>query len=97
MTILLIKSFGLDFLRAISLTFFTVGIFWNAVGAIWLSKIGTVPSNLLIILTVGSFAGGFLGAHLSNLKGNKLIKKTFTLVCLSVGLSLLIKSINNFF
>ena len=96
-TILLIKSFGLDFLRAISLTFFTVGIFWNAVGAIWLSKIGTVPSNLLIILTLGSFLGGFMGAHLSNLKGNKLIKTTFTIVCLFVGLSLLIKSINIFF
>ena len=96
-TILLIKSFGLDFLRAVSLTFFTVGIFWNAVGAICLSKIGTVPSNLLIILTVGSFLGGFMGAHLSNLKGNKLIKTSFTIVCLSVGLSLLIKSINVFF
>ena len=28
-TILLIKTFEMDFLRAISLTFFTVGIFWN--------------------------------------------------------------------
>ena len=87
----------MDFLRAVSITFFTVGIFWNAVGAICLSKIGTVPSNLLIILIVGSFLGGFMGAHLSNLKGNKLIKTSFTIVCLSVGLSLLIKSINVFF
>ena len=92
-TILLIKTFEIDFLRAISLTFFTVGIFWNFTGAIFLSKIGSVPSNILILLIFGSFAGGYFGAHLSKLKGNKLIKKTFTIVCLFVGISLFIKSI----
>jgi len=95
-TILLIKTFGMDFLRAISLTFFTVGIFWNFTGAIFLSKIGSVPSNILIILIIGSFTGGYFGAHLSKLKGNKLIKKTFTTVCILVGISLLIKSIKSF-
>jgi len=95
-TILLIKTFGMDFLRAISLTFFTVGIFWNFTGAIFLSKVGPVPSNILIILIVGSFTGGYFGAHLSKLKGNTLIKKTFTIVCLSVGISLLFKSIMSF-
>ena len=95
-TILLIKTFGLDFLRAISLTFFTVGIFWNCTGAIFLSKIGTIPLNILILLIIGSFLGGFLGAHLSKLKGNLLIKKTFTIVCFLVGTSLLIKSVNSF-
>ena len=92
-TILLIKIFKMDFLRAISLTFFTVGIFWNAIGAFFLSRIGSIPTNLLLILILGSFTGGYFGAHLSNLKGNKLIKKTFTIVCLLVGISLLIKSI----
>jgi len=95
-TILLIKTFQIDFLRAISLTFFTVGIFWNFTGAIFLSKIGSLPLNLLILLIVGSFTGGYLGAHLSKLKGNTLVKKTFTLVCLFVGISLLIKSIMSF-
>ena len=90
-TMLLIKIFKMDFLRAISLTFFTVGIFWNAIGAFLLSRIGSIPTNLLLILILGSFAGGYFGAHLSNLKGNKLIKKTFTIVCLLVGISLLIK------
>ena len=93
-TILLIKTYGMDFLRAISLTFFTVGIFWNFTGAVFLSKIGTVPSNILILLIIGSFTGGYFGAHLSKLKGNILIKKTFTIVCLLIGISLLIKSIN---
>ena len=92
-TMLLIKNFKIDFLRAISLTFFTVGIFWNMIGALFLSRIGIIPTNLLLILILGSFTGGYFGAHLSNLKGNKLIKKTFTVVCLLVGISLLIKSI----
>ena len=95
-TLLLIKTFGIDFFRAVSLTFLSVGIFWNAVGAFYLSKIGIIPLKLLIILTIGSFLGGFYGAHLSNLKGNKLIKNTFIIVCFSVGVSLLIKSVNIF-
>jgi len=96
-TILLIRTFGMDFLRAISLTFLTVGIFWNFTGAIFLSKIGPVSSNLLIILIIGSFVGGYFGAHLSKLKGNIVIKKCFTTVCLLVGISLLIKSIKTFY
>ena len=96
-TILLIRTFGMDFLRAISLTFLTVGIFWNFTGAIFLSKIGSVPSSLLIILIIGSFVGGYFGAHLSKLKGNIVIKKCFTTVCLLVGISLLIKSIKTFY
>jgi len=95
-TILLIKTFKVDFLRAISLTFLTVGIFWNFTGAIFLSKLGSVPSNILILLIIGSFTGGFFGAHLSKLKGNIIIKKTFTIVCFSVGISLLIKSLTSF-
>ena len=95
-TILLIKTFGMDFLRAISLTFLTVGIFWNFTGAVFLSSLGPVPYNILLILIIGSFTGGYCGAHLSKLKGNKLIKKTFTTVCFLVGISLLIKSIKSF-
>jgi len=48
-TILLIKTFKMDFLRAISMTFFTVGIFWNFIGAVFLARIGSVPLNILII------------------------------------------------
>ena len=94
-TFLLINIFKMDFLRAVSLTFFTVGIFWNAIGAFSLSRIGYIPTNLLVILILGSFTGGYFGAHLSNLKGNKLIKSTFTIVCLLVGVSLLVKSIGS--
>ncbi len=95
-TILLIKTFGMDFLRSISLTFLTVGIFWNFTGAIFLSKLGSGSSNLLLLLIIGSFTGGYFGAYLSKLKGNRLVKKSFTTVCLLVGMSLLIKSIKSF-
>ena len=95
-TILLIKTFGMDFLRAISLTFITVGIFWNFTGAIFLINISSVPLNILILLLMGSLSGGFIGAHLSKIKGNGLIKKTFTVVSLFVGISLFIKSIISF-
>ncbi len=94
-TILLIKTFKLDFLRAVSLTFFTVGIFWNGIGAFFLSRIGDIPKDLLVLLIFGSFTGGYFGAHLANLKGNKLIKNTFNVVCLLVGVSLLVKSIGS--
>ncbi len=90
-TILLIQTFGLDFLSSISITFLTVGIFWNASGAIALSKIGSLPLNILSILILGSFLGGFSGAHLSNLKGNKFIKKLFTSLCFIIGLTLILK------
>ena len=91
-TILLIKNFKMDFIRAISMTFFTVGIFWNFTGAILLSKLGSFSSDILFLLIIGSFTGGYFGAHLSRIKGNTLIKRTFTSVCFFVGLSLLIKS-----
>ena len=92
-TILLIKTFGLDFIKAISITFFCVGIFWNASGAIALSQIGVFPLNILIILLLGSFLGGLFGAYLSNLKGNKIIKRFFTFLCFLVGVSLCFKFI----
>ena len=66
----------------------------TAGGAAWLYPLP--PFNILILLLIGSFTGGYLGAHLSKLKGNKLIKKTFTIVCFLVGTSLLIKSFKNF-
>ena len=90
-TLLLIKTFGIDFLLAISITFLSVGIFWNATGALALSRIGSLPLSVAIILIIGSFLGGLSGAHLSKLKGNILVKKSFTLICFLVGSTLLLK------
>ena len=86
----------MDFLRAVSMTFFTVGIFWNFIGGGFLTRMGSVPSNILLVLLIGSFTGGYFGAHLSKINGNVLIKKTFIIVCVLVGISLLIKSIRSF-
>ena len=96
-TVVLIKTFRMDFFRATRLTILTVGIFWNFIGAVFLSKIVSVPSNISMLLIIGSFTGGYFGAYLSKLKGNILIKKSFTMVSLLVGISLLTKSINEFF
>ena len=94
-TILLVKLIGMDFLSAISLTFLTVGIFWNATGGIALINLGSLQINILFLLIIGSFLGGYVGAHLSNLKGNILIKRFFTIVCLLIGFSLFSKAIVN--
>ena len=95
-TILLIKTYKIDFLRAVGITLFSVGIFWNLSGAITLSRIGILEYDILTLLLVGSFTGGYIGAHLSNLKGNLLIKKIFNIICLSVGFSLLVKGLRSF-
>jgi len=50
----------------------------------------------LIVLIIGSFTGGYFGAHLSKLNGNILIKRTFITVCILVGITLLIKAIKSF-
>ena len=96
-TLLLIKTFGIDFLRSIRITFLAVGIFWNAFGALALIREGSIPINILFILLFGSLLGGFAGAHLSNLKGNTLIKKSFTIICFLIGLTLVIKSLGKIF
>ena len=77
MTILLIKTLKIDFLKAVSLTFFSVGIIWNATGAFFLSRFGTLETifnNTCLRIVIRRL----FGAHLSNLKGNKLIKNSFT-------------------
>ena len=70
-----------------------MGIFWNASGAIVLTRLGTLPINILIILLLGSLLGGFSGAHLSKIKGNRVVKKIYTLLCFLIGSSLFLKVI----
>jgi uncharacterized membrane protein YfcA len=41
-------------------------------------------------LVLGALMGGYLGAHLSLAKGNKLVKRCFETVTILVGISLLI-------
>jgi uncharacterized membrane protein YfcA len=88
-TLLLIKWFGMDYKRAVAYTLIVVGLFWNGVGAITLALIAEVKWAWIPVLLIGSFIGGYTGAHLAILKGNLLIKRSYEVITILVGLKLL--------
>lgn len=88
-TLWLVRWFGLDYRRAVSYTLILVGMFWNGVGAVTLGMLGDIHWPWLPVLLVGSLLGGYCGAHLSIVKGNRWIKRGFEVVTLSVGLKLI--------
>lgn len=87
-TIWLVKWFGLDYKRAVAYTLILVGLFWNATGAFTLGMLGTIQWDWLPALLLGSLIGGYLGAHISISRSNRLIKRVFELMTLLVGLKL---------
>ena len=89
-TLWLVRWFGLDYKRAVSYTLILVGIFWNGAGAVTLGMLGDIHWLWLPVLLAGSLIGGYLGAHLSIVKGNRWIKRGFEIVTISVGLKLII-------
>ena len=89
-TLWLVKWFGLDYKRAVAYTLVLVGLFWNGAGAITLGILGEIYWLWIPALLLGSVLGGYLGAHLAIVKGNKLIKRSFEVVTLLVGLKLVI-------
>jgi uncharacterized membrane protein YfcA len=88
-TILLVKWFGMDYKRAVAYTLIIVGLFWNGVGGVTLAMISEVKWAWIPVLLLGSFVGGYLGAHLAILKGNRWIKRGYEIVTILVGLNLL--------
>ncbi len=84
-TLWLVRWFGLDYRRAVAHTLVMVGVFWNGSGALTLGLLGEVRWSWLPVLVAGSLLGGYLGAHLSIVKGNRWIKRGFELVTLLVG------------
>lgn len=88
-TILLVKWFGMDYKRAVAYTLVVVGLFWNGVGGVTLAIISQVKWAWIPALLLGSFVGGYLGAHLAILKGNLWIKRGYEIVTILVGLNLL--------
>jgi uncharacterized membrane protein YfcA len=88
-TLWLVKWFGLDYKRAVAYTLILVGLFWNGAGAVTLGMLGTIQWDWLPALLLGSLIGGYLGAHLSIKKSNRLIKRLFEAMTLLVGLKLL--------
>lgn len=89
-TLWLVGWFGLDYKRAVAYTLILVGIFWNGSGAATLGLLGEIRWSWLPPLLVGSFAGGYLGAHLAIVKGNQWIKTGYEIITVLVGLSLIL-------
>ena len=89
-TLWLVRWFGLDYKRAVAHTLVLVGLFWNGAGALTLGLLGDIRWDWLPVLLAGSFLGGYAGAHLSIVKGNRWIKRGFEVVTILVGLKLVI-------
>ena len=89
-TLWLVRWFGADYRQAVAYTLVLVGVFWNGSGAVALGILGEVQWNWLPALLAGSLLGGFAGAHLAILKGNRWIKRAFEVVTILVGLKLIV-------
>ena len=88
-TLWLIQWFGLDYKRAVAYTLVLVGLFWNGAGAITLGVLADIQWDWLPALLLGSLLGGYIGAHLSIVKGNKAIKRVFIVITLLMGVKLI--------
>jgi uncharacterized membrane protein YfcA len=89
-TLWLVRWFGLDYKRAVAYTLILVGLFWNATGALTLGLLGDIQWSWLPALLLGSLLGGYVGAHLSIVKGNKWIKRVYEVITFLVGCKLII-------
>jgi len=89
-TLWLIRWFGFDYKLGVAYTLVFVGLFWNASGAITLGLLGDIHWLWIPALLLGSVIGGYIGAHLSIVKGNRVIKRSFEVVTLLVGLKLVL-------
>lgn len=89
-TLWLVRWFGLDYKRAVAYTLILVGMFWNGTGAVTLGLQTPIAWHWLPALLVGSLIGGYLGAHIAVVQGNRLIKRCFEIVTLGVGLMLIL-------
>lgn len=92
-TIWLVSFFKLSYTRAIGYTLILVGLFWNGTGALVLGLNGEIKWDWIPILISGSLIGGYLGAHLSIKKGSYIVKRTFEILTLIMGSSLIFKSL----
>lgn len=88
-TLWLVRWFGLDYKTAVAYTLVLVGLFWNGAGAITLAFQAPIKWEWLPALLLGSLLGGYLGAHLSIIKGNLWVKRSFEVLTLLVGSKLI--------
>ncbi len=89
-TLWLVRWFGLDYKRAVAYTLVLVGLFWNGTGALTLGILTRIQWDWLPALLLGSLLGGYIGAHLSITKGNRLIKRTFEIITILLGIKLIL-------
>lgn len=89
-TIWLVRWFGLDYKRAVAYTLVLVGLFWNGTGALTLGLQGPIRWDWVPVLLLASALGGYVGAHLAILKGNKWIKRVYEVITFLVGLKLIL-------
>ena len=89
LTLWLVRWFGLDYKSAVAYTLVLVGMFWNASGALTLGLQGEIYWPWLPALLLGSLLGGYAGAHLAIVKGNKVIKRSYEIITLLIGLKLI--------
>ncbi len=89
-TLWLVRWFGLDYKRAVAYTLVLVGLFWNGAGALTLGMLSEIYWLWIPALLLGSLLGGYIGAHLAIVKGNRVIKRMFELVTLLIGLKLIL-------
>lgn len=94
-TFWLVRWFKLPFKQATAYTMILVGLFWNGSGAFTLALNVTPQWNWLPALLIGSAIGGYIGAHLAQRFGNKVIKKVFEVITVCVGLLLCITAYNS--
>lgn len=92
-TLWLVRWFGLDYKNAVAYTLILVGLFWNGFGAVTLALQATIQWHWLPALILGSLLGGYAGAHLSIIKGNQWVKRSFEVLTLVVGFKLISDSI----
>ena len=91
-TLWLVRWFGLSYSRAVAHTLILVGLGWNGSGALVLGFRGEIHWAWLPALIAGSLIGGYLGAHLSLVRGSGMVKRAFEALALLMGASLLIRA-----
>lgn len=89
-TLWLVGWFGLDYKRAVAHTLILVGLFWNGAGALTLGLLSEIHWPWLPALLVGSLLGGYIGAHLAIVKGNRWIKRVYEAITLLIGVKLIL-------
>ncbi|MDF1762028.1 MAG: sulfite exporter TauE/SafE family protein [Oleibacter sp.] len=88
-TLWLVYWFGLEYKLAVAQTLVAVGLGWNSTGAITMTAMAEVQWSWIPALVLGSFVGGYLGAHTSIKSGNLLIKRLYEIVTFIVAIKLL--------